>query len=566
MVTVCPFVVTVSPSKREGSVAGTYGRLARKRARPLFAALLGVLVWSAVPAFALPETPTPTLELDRTIQTTPFTGSSVSMRDHEGSAYVPSDNSLWLSDDNANAIYEINPTTGALKRTIGRAAFNNSPRFGGGPIAGTNRTDDFESLAYDQANDQLFLFAGPCCTSSVLPTAFRLTRQGGNLEVESYQPLAAGANYTGSAWNSADQTIYVGVARRLQTYHYETNTVGPTFQVPELAGILGMVFSPDGADLLVVTSAESLKRVDWATKTLVPGWSFDLIPFDVRDSRGVELIDDQLFVSDGADSRPAGPLKYAVFVFSVLGPAPTAPTASFTANPSSGEAPLSVTFNNTSTGSTPMTWGWDFDEDNVTDSTARHPTHVFDNPDAYTVELTATNSLGSSTTTGEVVVTEPQPSEDLVGNPGFETDTTGWDVIGSGSGVALSRVTTPPAHGGSWAALLRNNSTGARKCMLNDVPNWVASSQAGLYTGSIWVRADSPGALIKIKFRELDGTTLIRSRTRTYALTTSWQLVTVTHTPLSPGTSTLDLQVFLPRAQAPPGVCFYADDASVSKS
>jgi hypothetical protein len=94
----------------------------------------------------------------------------------------------------------------------------------------------------------------------------------------------------------------------------------------------------------------------------------------------------------------------------------------------------------------------------------------------------------------------------------------------------------------------------------------VATTQAELYTGSIWVRADSPGALIKIKFRELDGTTVIRSRTRTSTLTTSWQLMIVTHTPLSPGTSTLDLQVFLPRAQAPPGVCFYADDASITRS
>lgn len=102
--------------------------------------------------------------------------------------------------------------------------------------------------------------------------------------------------------------------------------------------------------------------------------------------------------------------------------------------------------------------------------------------------------------------------------------------------------------------------------MLNDVPNWVATTQAGLYTGSIWVRADSSGAVIKVKFRELDGTTIIRSRTKTFALTTSWQLVTVTHRPLSHGASTLDLQVFLPRSQAPPGVCFYADDASITRS
>jgi hypothetical protein len=120
----------------------THRRSRGKRARLLFPALVGLLVWSAAPAFALPQTSSPELELDRTIQTTPFVGTSVLMRDHEGSAFVPSDNSLWLSDDNANAIYEINPTTGALKRTISCAAVNNAPQFGGGPIAGTNRTDD----------------------------------------------------------------------------------------------------------------------------------------------------------------------------------------------------------------------------------------------------------------------------------------------------------------------------------------------------------------------------------------------------------------------------------------
>src|SRR5688572_13969528 len=85
----------------------------------------------------------PTISLDRTIRTTPFTGTSTSMRDNEGSAYVPSNNSLWLADDNGDALFEVNPTTGALKRTIPQAAFNAATQFGGGPQAGANRTEDF---------------------------------------------------------------------------------------------------------------------------------------------------------------------------------------------------------------------------------------------------------------------------------------------------------------------------------------------------------------------------------------------------------------------------------------
>ncbi|MDQ4107208.1 MAG: PKD domain-containing protein, partial [Actinomycetota bacterium] len=297
------------------------------------------------------------------------------------------------------------------------------------------------------------------------------------------------------------------------------------------------------------------------------GWSFDLLPFGVLDSRGVELIGEQLYVSDGADSRASDdPLKYAVFVFDVTGSTPVAPTASFTANPATGAAPLTVSFNNTTTGSTPMTWEWDFDTATPSvDSTAQNPTHVYNTPGTYTVALTATNSQGSNTTTRGVVVTEPQPSQEFVGNPGFETDTAGWGVTGSGTGVALTRVTSP-VHTGVGAALLRNNSTGTRKCVLNDVPNWVTTTQAGTYSGSIWVRADSAGAKVKITFREINAGSVVGSRVVTYTLSTSWQRLMLTYAPVQAGTSTLDLQVFVPKNFAPPGVCFYADDASILRS
>jgi PKD repeat protein len=524
---------------------------------------LGLLLAPGLPAFAAD----PSLSLDRTIRTRPFNGSSISMKDHEGSGFVLIDNSLWLVDDNANAVYEMDATTGALKQMIPRSVFNSAPRFGGSAQAGVDRTDDFESLAYDQVNDRLYLFSGPCCVSSNLPTAFRFTRQSGSLQVESYQPLASGANYTASAWNPADGKIYVGVGGQLRTYNYETNTAGSTFQVSGLSGILGMGFSSDGADLFVVTNAEVLKRVAWASKTIVPGWTFDLLPFGVLDSRAVEVIGDQLYVSDGADSRASDdPLKYAVFVFDVTGSTPVAPTASFNANPANGAAPLSVTFNNTTTGSMPMTWAWDFDTTTASvDSTAQNPTHVYNTPGTYTVALTATNSVSSSTTTRDVVVTEAPPSQEFVGNPGFESNTAGWGTTGSGAGVALTRVTTP-THTGGGAALLRNNSTATRKCVLNDVPNWVTTTQAGLHTGSIWVRGGTAGKKIKITLKEINGGTTVGSRVVTYTLTTSWQRLTVTYTPVRAGTSTLDLQVFMPQDQAPPGVCFYADDASILRS
>ena len=278
------------------------------------------LIAVAITAFLLPAHAAfaATLELDGTIQTSPFIGSTVSMGDNEGSAFVPSDNSLWLAGDNKKEIYEVDPTTGALKRRIARSVFNNAPMFGGGPPAGTDRTNDFEAIAYDRANDVLYVFSGKCCTSSILPTAFRLTRQSGKFQVESYQPLPTGADYTGAAWSPTDGKTYVGKGRDLRSFDYASGTAGTSFRVAGVTGILGMDFSPDGADLFVTNNSEKLIRINWSTKTVVSGWTFDLTPFGVRDSRAVAVIGNQYFVSDGYDARPKGdPLRHAVFILGV---------------------------------------------------------------------------------------------------------------------------------------------------------------------------------------------------------------------------------------------------------
>jgi DNA-binding beta-propeller fold protein YncE len=261
-----------------------------------------------------------TLELARTMQTSPFTGSSVSMGDNEGSAFVPSDNSLWLADDGRKRVYEVDPAIGALKRKIGRAAFNNAPQLGGGPPAGKERTNDFEAMAYDRTNDVLYVFSGPCCNSSILATAFRLTRQSGQFQVESYQPLPTGADYTGAAWSPIDGKIYVAKGRNIRSFDYASGAASASFTIVGARGITGMDFSPDGADLFVTLNSERLVRIDWATRAVVSGWTLGLTPFGVLDSRAVAEIGDQFFVSDGYDSRPSGdPLRHAVFVFDARG-------------------------------------------------------------------------------------------------------------------------------------------------------------------------------------------------------------------------------------------------------
>lgn len=110
-----------------------------------------------------------------------------------------------------------------------------------------------------------------------------------------------------------------------------------------------------------------------------------------------------------------------------LGSSSSAPTASFTATPTSGSAPLQVAFTDTSIGSL-TSWSWSFGDG--TSSTAQNPTHAYTAAGTYTVSLTASNAGGSdvATRTGYITVTPPAtpalrftPSADAFVNSAAET-------------------------------------------------------------------------------------------------------------------------------------------------
>lgn len=75
-------------------------------------------------------------------------------------------------------------------------------------------------------------------------------------------------------------------------------------------------------------------------------------------------------------------------------PSAVAPTAAFSSNPTSGEAPLTVAFTDESSDS-PTAWAWTFG-DGAT-STQQNPSHVYHAAGTFTVSLMATNAEGSDT-------------------------------------------------------------------------------------------------------------------------------------------------------------------------
>jgi PKD repeat protein len=73
------------------------------------------------------------------------------------------------------------------------------------------------------------------------------------------------------------------------------------------------------------------------------------------------------------------------------------PTADFTGSPTSGMAPLTVNFTSNSTGfDQPLTYEWDFDNDGTVDSSEENPSYIYSNSGTYAVNLTVTDSDGSS--------------------------------------------------------------------------------------------------------------------------------------------------------------------------
>ncbi len=87
-------------------------------------------------------------------------------------------------------------------------------------------------------------------------------------------------------------------------------------------------------------------------------------------------------------------------------------------------------------------------------------------------------------------------------------------------------------------------------------------TQAGPYTISLWARSDTPGLTLKLRVREFASGVQQGSVAPTMALTSSWQQLTATYTPVAPGQSSLDVEAFT--ANTPVGVCFRADDASIT--
>ena len=114
-------------------------------------------------------------------------------------------------------------------------------------------------------------------------------------------------------------------------------------------------------------------------------------------------------------------LLVGLVFFAILGSfaCARAPAASFSANPTSGAAPLAVNFSDQSKNK-PTQWNWDFGDG--TTSNEQNPSHTYTKIGTYAVKLTATNNKGANTAQAATVITvRPGPLDKLTLEPATAT-------------------------------------------------------------------------------------------------------------------------------------------------
>ncbi len=146
----------------------------------------------------------------------------------------------------------------------------------------------------------------------------------------------------------------------------------------------------------------------------------------------------------------------------------TPPVADFSAYPTNGNAPLSVTFTDNSSGQAITNWQWNFGDGSFsTYTTKTNPVHIYSNQGVYSVTLQAFNDGGWSIPAikwNYITATAPIPV-----SPDIITLYNGWNFVSSPKKLATGNNTFQQVFGNVQLAghsiLLYNTTTGLWQSM-----------------------------------------------------------------------------------------------------
>ncbi len=143
-------------------------------------------------------------------------------------------------------------------------------------------------------------------------------------------------------------------------------------------------------------------------------------------------------------------VSIAVLLSSGNASAAVIPTANFTSNTTQGSAPLSVQFNDTSTGS-PTAWTWNFGDGK--NSNIKNPIHNYTKTGYFNVTLKVTNTMGSSSLTQSDYIATNSSNISNYNNIYVQTANNGtyyMQNLGSGGGLNAVHIASNSTSGPNY--------------------------------------------------------------------------------------------------------------------
>jgi len=344
--------------------------------------------------------------------------------DPSGVAVNPSGTKVYVTNSGSNTVSVINTTTNIYPTSV---------KVGSDPL----------EIAVTPNGKTAYVVNSGSNTVSVINTATNTVTDTVNVGKQPEGIAIAPDGKTAYVTNWGSGTICV--------IDIATNTVTAIVSVG--SDPLGVTVTPDGNKVYVANSySDTVSVIDTATNTITDTVNVGNAPIDVvANLAGTDVYvtnhyDNTVSVIDtttntvtdtvSAGYRPSGVSitpngqrlyvvcedsnvyaintttnKIATVIMNVgaywelgqfIGPL-IAPVTNFSAYPTSGKAPLTVTFTDKSINS-PTSWKWSFGDG--TTSTVKNPTHTYSNAGSYTVAHTATNAAGSNkiTKTNYIIV------------------------------------------------------------------------------------------------------------------------------------------------------------------
>jgi len=274
-------------------------------------------------------------------------------------------------------------------------------------VPGNHDQDEFGTLNYEEH----IADAGVWDTSSA-----EVRGQNGLVAATGWTGLRlVGVNSSNLAWNqvaAADRAQAHAIAAAaaaagesvLLVSHHPHDELGstPLAEVLELPGVIGYLRGHSGIPHATPGLAGIANPVwDLSSESVMRDAAliyYEVFAAEIR-AYVLKLVEDPTALPVPVVIALAHPLTPA--------PAPSAPVAAFTAEPTTGAAPLEVAFADLSQ-HLPTSWLWEFGDG--ASSSERHPVHTYAAAGSYDVTLTATNASGSdATTVAAAVEVAPAP-------------------------------------------------------------------------------------------------------------------------------------------------------------